>query len=96
MHIVQRIIINTLTALYQSFWYAILSAVLLCFLYLYAYHPINSGKGLKATFKVWIKGFKTSVFFRKLFLLFFFAVMILWKRFMEIAERKTKYEQSNA
>lgn len=79
MQIIQTIIINVLTALYQPFWYAVLSAVLLCFLYLYAYHPINSGKGLRVAFRAWVKEFKTSVFFRKLFLLFFFTVMILFR-----------------
>ncbi len=72
------IITNILTALYQPFWYALLSAILLCFLYLYAYHPVNMGKGLKAAIIGWIEEFKVSIFFRKLFVLFFLIVMILF------------------
>ena len=79
MQIVKSLITSVLIALYQPFWYAVLSAALLCFLYLYAYHPINTGKGLKAAFRTWIEEFNTSVFFRKLFLLFFFTVMILFR-----------------
>lgn len=79
MQILQTIIANVLTALYQPFWYAILSAVLLVFLYLYAYHPINSGRGLKVAVKAWIEEFKTAIFFRKLFLFFFFTMMILFR-----------------
>ena len=60
MQIVKSLITSVLIALYQPFWYAVLSAVLLCFLYLYAYHPINSGKGLRAAFRAWVKEFKTS------------------------------------
>lgn len=40
--ILQTIISNILTALYQPFWYAVLASVLLCFLYLYAYYPVNT------------------------------------------------------
>lgn len=79
VQIVKTIISNMLMALYQPFWYAVLSAVLLCFLYLYAYHPINAGKGLKVAVKAWTGEFKTSVCFSKLFLLFFFTVMILFR-----------------
>ena len=79
MQILQTIIANILVALYQPFWYAFLSAVLLCFLYLYAYHPVNPGMGLKNAAKTWIEEFKTSLSFRKLFLLFFFTVMILFR-----------------
>jgi len=79
VQIVKSLITSVLIALYQPFWYAVISSVLLGFLYLYAYHPINSGKGIKAAFRAWIENFKTSVFFRKLFLLFFFTVMILFR-----------------
>ena len=79
MQILTIIIKNILTALYQPFWYALFTSVLLGFLYLYAYHPINVGKGLKAAIKGWFSFFKTSSFFRKLFAVFFFAVMILFR-----------------
>lgn len=79
MQILIAIIKNILTALYQPFWYAILASILLCFLYLYAYHPVNTGKGLKLAVKGWGVIFKTSAFFRKLFALFFFTVMILFQ-----------------
>ena len=79
MQIIKEIITNILTALYQPFWYAVFSSILLGFLYLYAYHPVNVGKGLKAAIHGWIKEFKSSIFFRKLFILFFFTVMILFR-----------------
>lgn len=51
MEVIKSIIANVLTALYQPFWYAVLSSVLLGFIYLYAYNPVESGKGLKVSAK---------------------------------------------
>lgn len=79
MEVIKSIIANVLTALYQPFWYAVLSSILLGFIYLYAYNPVESGKGLKRAIKGWVEEFKTSIFFRKLFVLFFFLVMILFR-----------------
>lgn len=79
MEVIKSIIANILTALYQPFWYAVLSSVLLGFIYLYAYHPVETGKGLKKAIKGWLGEFKNSIFFRKLFILFFFSVMILFR-----------------
>lgn len=76
---IKSIVSNILTALYQPFWYAVLSSVLLFFFYLYTYHPINVGKGIKLALKGWLEEFKSSAFFRKLFVLFFFTVMILFR-----------------
>lgn len=79
MQVITKIIENILTALYQPFWFAMFSAVLLTFFYLYAYHPVNSGKGVKLALRSWLHEFMSSVFFRKLFLLSFFTVMILFR-----------------
>lgn len=79
MQLLGKIMSNVLMALYQPFYYALLSAVLLDFLYLYAYQPINVGRGLKAAVKGWLKEFKVSSFFRRLFLLFFVTMMILFR-----------------
>lgn len=78
MQLVSNVIINILTALYHPFWYAVFSAVLINFLYLYAYRPVNSGKGLKSAIKGWINEFRTSATFRKLLVLSFFTMMILF------------------
>ena len=79
VQIVKTVITNILIALYQPFWYAAVASVLLCFLYLYAYHPVDTGNGLKSAFKTWIEEFKRSIFFRRLFLLSFFTIMILFQ-----------------
>lgn len=63
MEVIKSIIANVLTALYQPFWYAVLSSILLDFIYLYAYNPVESGKGLKKAIKGWGEEFKTSIFF---------------------------------
>lgn len=49
------------------------------FLYLYAYAPTNSGKGCKTAIIFWFTTFKTSIFFRKLFLLSFVTSLILFR-----------------
>ena len=79
VQIVKTVITNILIALYQPFWYAVVASVLLCFLYLYAYHPVDTGNGLRSAFKTWIEEFKRSIFFRRLFLLSFFTIMILFQ-----------------
>ena len=60
VQIVKTVITNILIALYQPFWYAVVASVLLCFLYLYAYHPVDTGNGLRSAFKTWIEEFKRS------------------------------------
>ncbi len=74
LEILNKIISNILTALYQPFWFSILAAILLMFLWLYAREH-----GWKEVFLIWIRTFKTSASFRKLFLLFFYMVMILMR-----------------
>ena len=74
IELLKKIITNVLTALYQPFWF-----VFLLFFYLYAYKPIDTGKGIRAAFRAWWQEFRTSLFFRKLFLLTFFTVMILFQ-----------------
>lgn len=71
---ISKIISNTLTALYQPFWFSALAAVLLLFLYLYA-----AEHGWKAAFRYWINTFKASSQFRRLFFLSFYMMMILMR-----------------
>lgn len=77
--ILQKIIINVLTAIYEPFGFALLLAFFVQFFYLFAYHPVNTGKGWKRALKTWLTEFRTNCFFRKLFLLAFFSVMILFR-----------------
>ena len=79
IELLKKIITNVLTALYQPFWFAVILTVFLLFFYLYAYKPIDTGKGIQAAFRAWWQEFRTSLFFRKLFLLTFFTVMILFQ-----------------
>ena len=77
--IINSIITNILIALYQPFWFALILSVFMMFFYLYAYCPIDTGKGWKAAFKVFIKELKNSTEFRIRFLLIFVIVMILFR-----------------
>lgn len=79
LEIPKNIITNVLMALYQPFGFALILAFFTMFFYLYAYHPVNAGKGWKAALRIWVTEFKTSCFFRKLFLLAFFSAMILFR-----------------
>ena len=79
MEIFKSIVTNVLTALYQPFWFAVLLTIFILFFYMYAYYPTNAGKGIKAACLDWIRTFKNSLFFRKLFCLVFFTVMILFR-----------------
>ena len=71
MEIFKSIVTNVLTALYQPFWFAVLLTIFILFFYMYAYHPTDAGKGIKSACLAWIRIFKNSLFFRKLFCLVF-------------------------
>ena len=77
--IIEKIASNILIALYQPFWFAVISSVLILFFYMFCYDPQGVGKGWKIAVKAWIKKFKEEKFFRKLFLLVFFPIMILFR-----------------
>lgn len=77
--IIKKIITHILTAIYEPFGFALLLAFFSLFFYLYAYHPVNAGKGWGLALKTWIAEFKTNYFFRKLFLLVFCSAMILFR-----------------
>ncbi len=72
--ILNKIIADILTALYQPFWFSILAAVLFMFFYLYV-----KERGLKKVIHTWIDSFRFSSTFRRLFLLAFYTMMILMR-----------------
>ena len=79
LEILSKILINILTAFYESFGFSILLSFLAMFFYLYACVPVDAGKGWKGAIVTWYKEFKESVFFRKLFLLAFVTSLILFR-----------------
>ena len=79
IEILSKILINILTAFYESFGFSILLSFLAMFFYLYACVPVGAGKGWKSAIVTWYKEFKGSVFFRKLFLLAFVTSLILFR-----------------
>ena len=74
-----KILTNILTALYEPFGFSLLLSFLAMFFYLYAYEPQDAGKGWKSAIVTWYQKFKESVFFRKLFFLFFVTSLILFR-----------------
>ena len=79
IEILSKILINILTAFYESFGFSILLSFLAMFFYLYACVTADAGKGWKSAIVTWYKEFKESVFFRKLFLLAFVTSLILFR-----------------
>ncbi len=45
--IIEKIASNILIALYQPFWFAVISSVLILFFYMFCYDPQGVGKGWK-------------------------------------------------
>ena len=86
MEIFKSIVTNVLTALYQPFWFAVLLTIFILFFYMYAYHPTDAGKGIKTACIAWVRTFKNSLYFRKLFCFVFFTVMIF--RVVAVFQRK--------
>ena len=79
MEIIAQIITNVLTAFYQPFGFSVVLSVMVMFFCLFAYEPIGAGKGWKEAARAWEDAFRTSAFFRKLFLLIFTTTMILFR-----------------
>lgn len=79
MEIISSIISNVLMALYQPFWISIILTVTCTELYIIANTENLSGKGWKFLYKTWIKTFLQAPRFRKLTLLTFYSVMILFQ-----------------
>ena len=79
MELVKQIITDIITTLYQPFWFSVLLTITASFVYLYAYQPVGTGKGIKEASKAWVEVFKSSIYFRKLVFLIFYTVMILFR-----------------
>ena len=78
IEILNRIVYDVLTALYQLFWAAILISFLSMFLYLYAKeHAWKKGELFHRIFSTWIRAFQSSKEFQRVFLLTFYTAMIL-------------------
>ena len=74
IEILNKILSNGLTALYQPFWFSVLSAVLFMFFCMYA-----KEHGWKTAVYDWLRTFKTSGTFRRTFCLTFYTMMILMR-----------------
>ena len=72
--ILNKIFSNVLTAFYQPFWFSVLSAVLFMFFCMYA-----KERGWKTAVYDWLRTFKTSGTFRRIFCLAFYTMMILMR-----------------
>ena len=72
MDVVESIIVNVLTSLYQPFGFAVLLSVLFMFLYIFA-----EEYGWKSLVRRWIEAFKTDKKFFRILLLTFYTSMIL-------------------
>ena len=75
----KKVITDILTTLYEPFWFALLSALLLTIAYMYCYEPDGAGKGFKPMMLAWLGKFKKDVHFRELFFWFFLTVIILFR-----------------
>ena len=67
--IITSILSNILTAIYQPFWFALLAAILLMFLYLFAREH-----GWKQAAALWLKSFRKDRMFRKAFYMGFYTI----------------------
>lgn len=65
--ILKKIITNVLTAIYEPFGFALLLAFFALFFYLYAYHPVNAGKGWKTALRTWGLSLEPIAFFESYF-----------------------------
>ena len=57
---INTVVTDMLTALYQPFMFAVVLAVFFMFLYMYANCPKEAGRGYKAAIVSWLRQFKNS------------------------------------
>ncbi len=78
--IISAITVNVLTALYQPFLFAVLTAYLFMYWYLFIVDNSRDPKNLKDSVLIWLRYFKASSKFRRLFFfLAFYFTLILFK-----------------
>lgn len=77
LNIISKIITNVLVAIYEPLWFALLLSIFFMYFYMFASGQKNEKAGVRGAVYSWISNFKKDIFFRKLFLLTFFVVMIL-------------------
>lgn len=70
MEIIQKIIANVLTAVYQTFWFSLVFAVVFMLV-------LKKYAGVKQAVKEWIFWFKTEKKFRRIFFFVLYTMMIL-------------------
>ena len=78
---INTVVTDMLTALYQPFMFAVVLAVFFMFLYMYANCPKEAGRGCKAAIVSWLRQFKNSSFFRRLFVLVLYTSLVLFRTF---------------
>lgn len=78
---INTVVTDMLTALYQPFMFAVVLAVFFMFLYMYANCPKEAGRGCKAAIVSWLRQFKNSGFFRRLFVLVLYTSLVLFRTF---------------
>lgn len=74
MEILQTILTNVLTALYQPFWFAVLFSITVMYVLMYV-----KEHGWKDSIRRWVNNFRNLVEFRRTFALVFYTVMILFR-----------------
>lgn len=72
IEILKLVISDSLTALYQPFWFAVILSALFMFVWM-------QYSSLRAALKQWLFWYRTSKEFRKMFVLVFYTVMILFR-----------------
>ena len=74
LDILEKIIKSVLSSVYQPFWFSLLTAVLLMFVYMFAREH-----GVKTLLLKWWNEFKKSSSFRILFLFMFYLTLVLFR-----------------
>lgn len=74
-----RVLENVLMALYQYFWFSLLTSFLGMYVYIFAYKKLETGNGIKSSLHTWFVLFRDDIEFRKVFFFLFYLMMILFR-----------------
>ena len=80
--IADQLVTDVLFAFYQPLGYSLLTAFFFMFFYMFAYGKYETGKGYKTAISEWKECFVKEVSFRRLFLLVFYVMLVLFRTLM--------------
>ena len=80
--VIDQLATDILFAFYQPLGYSLLTAYFFMYFYIFSYKKYETGHGIKATLLIWKDNFKEDKAFRRLYILVFYVMLMLFRTLM--------------